>query len=640
MGRFNEAIQGEKTMTLFRQIALLITAIFTILFIIGLSVSFTIIQQTAKKSLYENAQNSATSISLSINSLGSNLGAVQTVVNASFDNGNYEKIIFRNMDNEIKYSRQKAQEQSLVPDWFESLIVRMDSISAKANISKGWNIIGVVEVYSDLEVVYVQLYEIFQTLLYYLALCFVIALSAIYLFFHILLKPLSHIQKQAQAIMNNEFIVCEKLPKTYEFNSVTKSMNAMVKKVEQIFQSANDALKQNKELLYIDSSTKLHNRRYFALKASEYILENSSFSRGILLSVGISRVDLLNKLVGYKNTDDFLNIIAIQMRNHFEGYAGSLLVRLNGTEFVVMIPSEDVALLQEEIKYFSSILKENFKKLKKDEERIELSVGVATYQNEKNLAQLFAKIDNSLAHAKLSNESHVIQNNVPAMGKEQWRELLIKAIENDSIEVQYSDIVNSINSKVLYHDVHIYLKDNNNTYAYSEFIAAVIELGMLSTVYMSIIKKLLNQSSMNTPTLMHLPFHLIECTQSYQNLKEILEFSKEHKKNIIFEISEDALNKRYDCSVHIIELIKNNGYDFALSSFIANSDDYQFLKELKPKYIKMSKAFILDSSQNIGLVKIIMESVGLEIVATDVQNSGEIERLKALGIESIKKSES
>lgn len=123
-----------------------------------------------------------------------------------------------------------------------------------------------------------------------------------------------------------------------------------------------------------------------------------------------------------------------------------------------------------------------------------------------------------------------------------------------------------------------------------------------------------------------------------QSYPMCLKFSHEHKKNIIFEISEDALNKRYDCSVHIIELIKDNGYDFALSSFIANSDDYQFLKELKPKYIKMSKAFILDSSQNIGLVKIIMESVGLEIIATDVLNSGEIERLKALGIESIKKS--
>lgn len=76
-----------------------------------------------------------------------------------------------------------------MPDWFESLIVRMDSISAKANISKGWNIIGVVEVYSDLEVVYVQLYEIFQTLLYYLALCFVIALSTIYLFSIFYLNP-------------------------------------------------------------------------------------------------------------------------------------------------------------------------------------------------------------------------------------------------------------------------------------------------------------------------------------------------------------------------------------------------------------------------------------------------------------------
>ena len=58
--------------------------------------------------MYENVQNSVTSTSLSITNAGELMeGTIKTVINAAFDNGNYEKIVFKNINDEIVYELKK-----------------------------------------------------------------------------------------------------------------------------------------------------------------------------------------------------------------------------------------------------------------------------------------------------------------------------------------------------------------------------------------------------------------------------------------------------------------------------------------------------------------------------------------------------
>ena len=50
--------------------------------------------------------------------------------------------------------------------------------------------------------------------------------------------------------------------------------------------------------------------------------------------------------------------------------------------------------------------------------------------------------------------------------------------------------------------------------------------------------------------------------------------------NLIFEIPESFINKYYENSLLYIKLFNEYGFDFGINSFIADSEDYQYLKEL------------------------------------------------------------
>lgn len=625
-------------MSLFKQIAILVSSVFTLLFIVILVVSFTIIKQSAQKSLYENAQNSASSISLSMTNTGLDEGSIKTLINASFDNGNYEKIVFKDMDNSVVYERLKQTEDDAMPSWFLHF-VDMKEIGAKVNISSGWNLVGTLEVYNDRALFYTPMYEIFKSFIITMGLIFFILLNILAALVHILLKPLFVIEKQAFGVMHNQFIIENKMPFTLEFKSLTRSINGMIEKIQSIFENANAALRQNKELLYFDAATKLHNRHYFSLKASEYILEKGGFSQGVMVIVGISRVDLLNKLIGYQKTDAYFELIAEEFKTAFDKISGNLIARLNGTEFVAIIPCAHVNEFQSEIEMFSNTIQKQFQELHIEDDKIELTLGYCQYNNEENVGKLFSKIDYTLSQAKLSKTQNYLnmEKNALDMGKEEWREILKSAIEEDSFELYFRSIINQKNETTLYKEMSFYLKTPEREYSYSEFISSVLELRMLADVYMNVIQKVLNNAHDATPIIVYLPYQFIECSKSYNYFQNMLEaLSKNPNKRIIFEISEDSLMKHYSCSVHIIELIKSFGYEFAVCNFIASSDDYTFLKELKPKFIKASKNFILDSQQNINLTKIMMQSLGLDMVVDDVENQDEIDALKKMHLYTIK----
>ena len=98
--------------------------------------------------------------------------------------------------------------------------------------------------------------------------------------------------------MNNEFILSTEQPFTDEFKTLTTSINSMVSKFEKMFQNTNEVLKTNKELLYFDEVTKINNRKYFILKANEYLDKDSSNNKGFIVSLSI-KLDVINKTYGF-----------------------------------------------------------------------------------------------------------------------------------------------------------------------------------------------------------------------------------------------------------------------------------------------------------------------------------------------------
>jgi EAL domain-containing protein (putative c-di-GMP-specific phosphodiesterase class I) len=275
--------------------------------------------------------------------------------------------------------------------------------------------------------------------------------------------------------------------------------------------------------------------------------------------------------------------------------------------------------------------------LELDKTEFGLDVGVCEYEAQHNISELFSLIDYALAQAKLlpQGQYYELLNNKVAIAKERWRQIILDGFKNDSFEIMYRKVID-INTKNKRHNVVSFaLNSNNESYFYGTLIAPVVELGMVQDVYLYVIKKVLLSSNTqkDIPLTIQISSQFIEDKDTYGKLKTLLNETKNKINNeIIFEIPESVINNHFESSMHFIKLFKEYGFGFGINSFMAYGEDYNYLKELKPAFVKADKQYILDAQQNINVVKIVLDSLGIEFIATGVNELAEIEELNKKGI--------
>ncbi|MGD9625798.1 MAG: LapD/MoxY N-terminal periplasmic domain-containing protein [Arcobacter sp.] len=619
-------------MSLFKQVSAVLLFIFTILFVLIIAVTFGIIKDSAEKSLYENVQNSVTNLSLSITNSGTEISSIKTVINASFDNGNYEKIIFKDVDDNIVYELKKETniEEDKIPKWFINL-VNIEEVSAKSTISNGWNVLGILEIYNDRTLFFEQTYEIFKNLVFSLLISFIVLLIILSYLFNFMLNPLKTIKKQAESVMKNEFILEEKVPFTSEFKSLTLNINSMIIKFENMLENTNNVLKQNKELLYFDEITKLNNRKYFMLKANDYLDKNNPNNKGFILALSL-QMDSINKTFGYIHTNEILHKLATLFKNSFENNS-NLIARMNGSEFVILIPNID----ENRVKSLANIFLDEVYKIENLEDKI--NFGICKYANEEDLKNLLIKIDYVISQSKLHTEKEVyFLNNVEKYkAKEEWIKIINSSLKEDNFVLIYKDIIDLKSKKVSFKTIDFELNYQNDKLSYQSFMASVLQLNKLNDIYLHIINKILKiKTNIDEKVSIQIPHFFVEDLNNYLYLKEILE--KNRGKNLIFEIEEESLNKSFSNTLMYIKLFKEFNFEFAVYNFIANSDDYSYLKELKPLYIKMSNYFLTESIQSLNILKILTQSLDIKLIATLVDENIDFSQLEELGINAVAKS--
>ncbi|MDO8454392.1 MAG: LapD/MoxY N-terminal periplasmic domain-containing protein, partial [Sulfurimonas sp.] len=221
-------------MTLFKQIALMLSIFLLIILGTVFTLNFKSANTSVQERLYEDAKNTATSLSLSLGTAAGDISVMSTMINANFDSGNYLYISLVDVDNVILYERKSENQRITVPEWFLK-VVKIHAPVASANVSAGWNQVGILNVQSDVGYAYKQLYTILMSLLLSFSIIAIIALTILNLILVAILKPLKEVQRQAEAVGRNEFIIQKSIPNTKEFKDVVLGMNNMVSKVKAMF---------------------------------------------------------------------------------------------------------------------------------------------------------------------------------------------------------------------------------------------------------------------------------------------------------------------------------------------------------------------------------------------------------------------
>ena len=625
MGPTKAKHKKEKNMTLFKEIALMLSIFLIIILSTVLVLNFNTANESVQKRLFEDAKNTASSLSLSLGSANGDIVMMSTMINANFDSGNYQYISLVDIDGKILFERESEYTPVDVPQWFINNF-NIEAPIASANVSAGWSPIGLLYVQSDVGYAYIQLYTILKSLLISFAILTFFGLIILNLLLHAVLKPLKQVQLQAEAVARNEFIIQDDIPRTKEFKDVVLGMNNMVRKVKTMFDKGNEELKRQKEMEYIDSDTKLKNRKYLVDKLPEFLKIDATSKGGINMMIAFSGVVEANEKIGHKNVDKlFINMAEI-FTNNTKKYTNAIIARMNGTEFSIFLPdcsSKDGLSLAQNIQ---DSVKEIIFNLDLDISKSFISIGLYRYNYKQTIAQLLSHSDNSLAQAKFNDTKIHLEHAKDAtevMGKDAWRKIINEAIKHSRFNFIPYKAIDTKTKKDTHNALSISMSTDKETYHFGQFMASANQTGQSTNIYRKILDMMFMQPD---KTLQHsvcslrLPYSFLNNTDTFDHISKLF---NTYGDNLPFKLIIEMPDKLISQNSELIKLYKNllqeHNFELAIFEFIGESNDYQYLQDLRPSYIKAESSYFLgQSDQGLSALKLITDSLGISLIATGV----------------------
>ena len=200
-------------MTLFRQLAALISAIFILIMTVVVWNDFRYSSLSLQGQMHTVAQDMATMMGVAMANSGSaaDPAAVDTFFNTVFDSGYLASIGLYSPQGDLL--QIKSQEIAIrdVPDWFVTL-VNFELPVGRSQVMSNWVQIGTLKLTLHPGYAYVGLYESLKSVVMWLIVITVGGLVVLWGALSLILRPLRAVKAQADAIHHNQFIQQPELP--------------------------------------------------------------------------------------------------------------------------------------------------------------------------------------------------------------------------------------------------------------------------------------------------------------------------------------------------------------------------------------------------------------------------------------------
>jgi EAL domain-containing protein (putative c-di-GMP-specific phosphodiesterase class I) len=588
----------------------------------------------AEAELANNAQNTASSLSLSLANAQGDLSTMATMIDALFDSGYFQKIILRDTNSKLIHERLMPNELSEIPQWFRSLYT-LKSPLASATVSSGWNPIGTITIIPLQENAHIKLYENFRELLQSFALISLITFSLLYLLLRLLLSSLKRVKEQAEAVSNNNFIINTKIPSTAEFKEVTLAMNKMVTKVKDIFAREADSARENHRLLYKDKLTGLGNRNFFELKLNEFISSEEADSKGTILTLYIEGIVEANRILGHDNVDSLIKELSQRLVRETQEQKQVVIARIDGTKISLIFPrmqKDDIEKIADDIlaKAIMTIEASSAQDCECAVKLLQLN-----YTAQDTVPLLLDKIEKELSYVQKNSVSsvcsHENRDNID-------RKIVENRIKEHSIALALQDVYD-LDGNIFHSEAYVRLYDEDkNLHTASDFIPLVHKMRLDTKLDQNVINYALKEDSLQEREIaFNLSLRFIEEPEMLQWLKERLA-GLSGKKVLNFELSNRSLLGSLKEAFALAAMLRQSGHNFGIDRFsIEEESNLNYLQMLKPKYIKIDSIYLHDMLQgreghSNPALQILIESLDITIIATNLEDQTIKEALQATGI--------
>ncbi|MBE0363266.1 hypothetical protein PULV_a3438 [Pseudoalteromonas ulvae UL12] len=581
-----------------------------------------------------HSQDAATSLGLSISPYmdDQNLVIADTMMAAIFDSGYYQSMKFVDSNGVIKLNRENPKSVESVPAWFMHLF-ELTPPTGSSEVNDGWQIAGTLYVTSHPGVSYLQLWDYsiraFSGSLAILAASLLFA----YLILRMVLKPISTITAQADAVTKKQFIQNETFYWTKEVNVLALAINAMISNVQKTFESMTQHAETLTQDAYLDKLTKLGNRRAFEsqFSAFQHDLEGHTdvYSIGLMT---LPSLQSMNRDFGYQSGDDYVVQAVSILKSAIHDIEGAKVFRTAGGSFIFMLPCSIELCLEHVQQAYETLHAQNSSRYPEGFGQLV----VTGFTHHDSISHLLSRLDTLITAetAQLGSgfNSDTFQSAAfeqgPALGLQDWSALIKDIIASGEIEFSFQPIkaANSIN--IIYNELFARFNHQGNLIANAQLFAMAERLNLTEELDKKLILALWShiQNGLDKPIALNISRQSLHSDSFVTWLNDFMQDKQGQLDNLYFEVNETALIDNINSATAHINVFKSHGIKMCIERFGVSFSSFKYLRGLDIDFIKLDGSYVRDLMQNpdnnyfIQAVTQICHGLGIKVIACHVED--------------------
>lgn len=627
-------------MSLSKQLSILISLIFLIVFSASFMISMNSIRDYLEVESDIHVQDTATSLGLSLSPHMQNEEdpILQTMMNAIFDMGYYKEMRLENVDGEVLVKLNNPSQIEGVPDclidWFP-----MKSATAVTEISSGWTISGKLYVIGNPAYAYLKLYQQAKKTLLYSGLIFIGAFLLLMLVLRLILQPLKAIQRQATLITNGEFTTIERLPWTTEVKHVAQSMNSMSAKIGDTVTRLNQRLDALNENLKRDGLTRLLNQATFNEDIKRYL---SNGTEGYAGYIKFDDLSAISKQKGNQIVDNLLRdlarILGGSVATHGQAY------RLYGAEFALFRTENTTQSIED----FAEKLQQSLNELAEHYELEDLvHIGFVKIDRTSEFTRLMPALIEAYEQARHigHNAYSIKEDSISSMSEQDWKAIITHTLNRDTPEIIFTAEAfdyNGVTPKKVMQEAFSVVKNKaGKTLSVGTFFSMAREFDLAESVDRCIVNKVLlkmEQEKISCPVTINLTMDSVISANFYKWLETRITQSTVKPELLAFSVSAYAAKKDLKAFANFSRFVKSLGATSLIKRYSPDIIDIDELRHLQTNYIRLARDLTEDIRGNtskpdfLEIIHEVTRLLEIKVIAEAVTNDDDFELVKNAGL--------
>ena len=627
-------------MSLSKQLLILVTLIFFIVFAVNFTLSMNNIRSYLQVESEVHMQDTATSLGLSLSPhmVDEQDPILRTMMNAIFDTGYYKEMRLLNVDGEELVKLTNPTEVQGVPSWLVEMLP-LKTATAVSEISSGWNISGTLSVTSNPGYGYIKLYEQFKSTLKFSLLILLGAILLLIAVLRLTLKPLKDIQKQANEISAGNFVTIDKMPWTLEVKNVAQSMNSMSGKIGGMIARLNSKLENLSDSLKRDALTGLFNQQTFHVDVKTALSAGQS---GHVIYLKFDDLAGIGRDKGKQVVDrllmDFADMLKQQARSPIQTY------RLYGSEFAILYPGSD----QPTITSFANKLQKAITTLGEQYDDPDLlHMGIIEFGRSSEFDRLMPAAIEAYEQSKLigANAYFIKQDSLSSISDQAWKVAVSQAIDNNTPAITFTNMaynyVGDDPVKVMMEAFTVVRDAAGQELPIGTFFSMAEEFGLVEQLDRTIVSKILatmEQQKVSTPVTINLSMKSVASKDFLDWLRDRLQQFTLPVDLLAFSVTAYAAAKNQHTFGGFSLFVRELGATTLLKRYSSDVIPVEHIKGLHINYIRLARDLTTDIRQHnskpdfLDIIQEVANLLEIKVLAESVSQEEDFDYVRGVGL--------